>query len=167
MDLRFILRGAENIQKHPLLAFPTLFCIGQCNVGSCARLGNGLAHWSCTPSSFKLWAKMSPHSHCHRRHVYMKPYPCHATAAFNKAPSQPATNTHHQCTPLPPDTTTHATHTRCCSSFPFHHLSRLASPRHALRHMVLHCTTPRHAMPQSYCTLDPLSMILLHFSAVA
>jgi len=41
MDLRFILRGAENIQKHPLLAFPMLFHVGQCNADHALGLEMG------------------------------------------------------------------------------------------------------------------------------
>ena len=53
------------------------------------------------------------------------------------------------------------------TAVPFHFAISLASPHHASRHTVPHGTTPRHTMPRSYCTLDPLSMIPFHCSAVA
>jgi hypothetical protein len=101
-------------------------------------------HNSCLLPSFPFHPRASTFAATAAVHVHIKPHPCHATAAtFDKAPSEPAANAHHQRTPSPPDTTTHTAHIPPHFRS-FHHLSHLASPCHTPHHTVPHHAAPRH-----------------------
>jgi hypothetical protein len=126
-------------------------------------------HDSCLLPSFPFHPRASAFAATTAVHVHIKPHPHHATTAtFDKAPSEPAANACRQRMPSPPDTTTHAAHTRHCISF--HSAISLASPRHATPRTTWCHTTPCHAMPPRLAaivpTLDFPSLICFLCSAV-
>ena len=61
----------------------------------------------------------------------------------------------------------HARRTHPPPQFPFHFAVSLAPPHLAPLSATPHRATLRHAMPRSYCILEPLSMIPLYCSTVA